>query len=169
MWKNIDGFYYPLRINEDAHIEKQQPNGTWKRISTHVYREQGKQYGKLCVNLRLKDGSYKTRPVKKLMIDAFYGGNKPGVSYGFKNGSFMDCSLTNLYPATKEQILKRSGGHNRRPVSKIDSKGNVVEFYSSVSEAAKKNHLDRRSINRRCSRKTKRSFDDTGCTFRYER
>lgn len=171
MWKPIDGYFWPYRIDEDANVEWLNPkNGKWVRLNPFLIRpNKGLAYGRLCVRLKLSNGKFKNVYVKSLMVDAFFGGKRDGVVYGFKNGSVMDCSVYNLYPTTQDKIGAKSGGGLRNSVEKIDKKGNVLELYASVTEAAEKNFMSRRAVSDRCKNHIQNPFALTGFSFRYEK
>lgn len=169
MWKQIDGYYWPYRINEDGRVEKLYPIGEWREVKACIKRSKGKKYGSLVVHMRTMDGRDVHVQVKRLMIDAFLGGRKPGKVYGLRNNTFADCSLANIYETTQSDIGKRNGGPNRRCVEKIDREGNVIDLYSSITEAAKKNFICRKSVQARCAGRIKGDpFALDGFSYRYE-
>lgn len=172
MWKNIDGYFWPYRIDDEANIEWLNPkNGKWIRLKPVI--EQKKKgngvYGRLAVWMKRKDGRFKRVYVKSLVIDAFFGGKKEGVVYSFKNGFFQDCSIYNLYPTTQTKVNERYGGGLRKSVEKIDKYGNVLDLYASVTEAAEANYVSRTFVINRCRKKVKNPFSLTDFSFRYER
>lgn len=171
-WRPLNGYFWPYRINEDADVEWLNPkNDKWIRLKPVIERKKKGNctYGYLIVWMKRKDGRFKQVNLKSLMIDAFFGGKKKGVVYGFRNGSFQDCSIYNLYPTTQTKINKRYGGGLRKSVEKIDKNGNVLELYSSVTEAAEANFMSRCAVIRRCRNQAKDPFALTGYSFRYER
>ena len=170
-WKPIDGYFWPYRINEEAEIERFDPHyNKWVRITPFLMRDGKKgSYGRMFVNMKLSNGRFKNVYLKNLMIDVFFGGRKEGIVYGFKNGSIMDCSKNNLYPTNQTEIAKRSGGGLRKSIEKIDRFGNVLDLYSSVTEAAEKNFISRKSVTNRCKNRVEDPFALTGFSFRYER
>lgn len=166
-WRLIPGYFYQYRINELGQIEKLLDSGKWYRLKPFIKRDRYHTNGKLQMRMRLENGRYSNISVKNLMIDTFLGGRKPGVVYGLRNGSTTDCSVYNIYPSTLHDVLKRTGGINRRAVEKVDRDGNVLELYASVSEAADKNYIARKSILARCKNRMKDPYIN-GYTFRYE-
>lgn len=172
MWKNIDGYFWPYRIDDEANVEWLNPkNNKWIRLKPVIVRKHkgNCSYGYLIVWMKRKNGRFKKVNLKSLMVDAFFGGKKKGVVYGFRNGSFMDCSVYNLYPTTQTKINERFGGGLRRSVEKIDKAGNVLDLYSSVTEAAEANYVSRTFVTNRCKKHAKNPFALTGFSFRYER
>ena len=168
-WRRIDGYFWPYRINEDAVVERQLDNGSWRRLNPYIVRDKGKTYGRLVIKMKRSDGRYLQQSIKNLMADAFLGGRRPGTVIGMRTPFIMDCSLSNLYITTQSDIGKRNGGPNHRSVEKVDRDGNVVALYSSVREAAKKNYMSRRAVARRCNCTIKGDpFLLDGFNYRYE-
>lgn len=119
--------------------------------------KRNKNVYELVVNLTDKDGNRKRYMVKHLMRDIWMEGVKPGLEVRCKDGDQTNCSLYNLCYTTHKKICqskqKRKG--NRVPIKKLDAKTKeIVDFYSSITEAAKKNYLSERAITLRIQNKT---------------
>ncbi len=169
MWKQIDGYFWPYRINEEGDVQRLTDSGKWTAIQSFLSRSnKSHPYGRLVVNMKKPDGRFQNIFVKTLMVDAFMGGKKPGVCYVLKNGVQSDCSLNNIAIATPTQIGKKHGGALRRSVEKVDRDGNVVELYPSIAEASRKNYISRKSILIRCQNKVQDPYSLDGFTYRYE-
>lgn len=110
-WRSIEGFKYPYRINEDATVECLE-NGEWVKLTPFVQHGGGRA-PRLCVRLVNIEGHLILRPVKRLMIEAFFGGSKEGVSYGLRNSNISDCSLENIYPLSKNELKKRRKAYRK--------------------------------------------------------
>lgn len=166
MWKMIDGYAWPYRINEKAVVEREVHPGYWRPITPF----NSDRLRRLFVHIKRADGRRVNIPVKTLMRDAFMGGERPGMVVSFRNGMYTDCELENLYFTTHTNIGKRLGGAGRKSVEKIDRDGNVIALYASVSEAARKNHMSRKAIQNRLKKRNKWDpFLLDGTTYRYER
>ena len=139
-WKTLDGCRYPYRISDQGEVQKQRSDGTWKTLKPYPYS------GQYRVQLWLTDGTWKRVQVSKLVADAFMGGTPPGMLRIHKNGMKRDNAVENLVfmPRGKAATMHRPG--NSRPVLKLDRAGNVVAFYRSGSEAARKNHISQAAI-----------------------
>lgn len=169
MWKPIDGYFWPYRINEEGEVQRLTDSGEWIPMTPILARStKSHPYGRLVVNLKKADGRFQNTLVKTLMVDAFLGGKKPGICYVLKNGMQTDCSLNNITVATPTQIGKAHGGGLRRSIEKVDQDGNVVELYPSIMEAARKNYISRKSILIRCQNKVQDPYRLDGFTYRYE-
>lgn len=167
MWKMIDGYFWPYRINEEAVIERQLDSGRWKEIKKGINWKTRQVY----VRLKDKNGVRRRVYVKRLMADIFLGGYKKGMVLSNRDGMTSDVSLNNLVWETQHSIGKRYGGGGRRSVEKIDREGNVIDLYRSISEAAKKNFISRKSVYIRCHNKLKMEdpFLLLGFSFRFEK
>ena len=120
--------------------------------------------------MRLSDGRDVNVPVKNLVINAFLGGRKPGDIYMHRNGMTSDCHVNNLFKTTRAELGRICGRGAKKSVEKIDRDGNVVEIYTSVTEAAKRDFINRRSVRLRCINKIKGDpFALTGFSYRYEK
>lgn len=168
MWKQIDGYFWPYRINEEGEVQRLTDSGKWTPIKAFLSRNKSHPHGRLVVNLKKTDGRFQNTLVKKLMVDAFLGGGKPGVCYILKNDMLADCSLNNIAISTPEQVGKKNGGGRRRSIEKVDRDGNVVELYSSITEASRKNYISQKSILIRCQNKIQDPYRLDGFTYRYE-
>lgn len=164
MWKLIDGYYWRYRINEDAEVEREIKPNVWRPIAARL----GNPHRRMMVHMRKKDGRYTTVPVKRLMVNAFLGGYKPGMLLICKNGMQMDCSLGNLKVVTNRQNGHIYGGSIRKSVEKVDQDGNVLALYSSITEAAKANFVSRTVVSRRCNGEIRDPFLLDGTTYRFE-
>ena len=94
--KAIYGYARPYRIHDDSTIEEL-VDGNWVKVETFVKIEKTRYRERLCVQLIGSNGKPLVRSVKKLMIDAFFGGSRRGVTYAFRNANPLDCSLKNLH------------------------------------------------------------------------
>lgn len=170
MWKAIEGFKYPYRINENAVVQRQLPNGEWKTMNP--YRQGRKRNeGRFVVKMVRDTGKYEIQFLVNLMLYAFMGGRRPpGKRLTHKNGMVSDCALKNLVWTTQSEIGKRYGSAGRKVVEKVDTAGNVVAIYSSISEASRKEHVSIEFIRRRCNGKVKIfRFSSDGYTYRFEK
>ena len=104
----------------------------------------------------LWDGKQKTRPVsiKSLMRDIWMDGPKPGMYVKLIDGDPTNCALHNLkYVSIAEGSKNRNLSH-RKPVAKYNTRHEVVCFYSSAVDAAKKNYLTPSGVRNRIRRGT---------------
>lgn len=167
-WKEIPGYKYRYRISREGVIQRQMGDGSWLTLKAGLYH--GSE--RATVQMVHKDGKPRPKGVVMLMADAFMGGRRPGTWIIHRNGLRLDNRLENLEVITPKEGGRRYGTSARRkPVVKIDRRGEVVDNYRSAAEAAKKNHVGRSSVSARCREEVpkEKEFDMLGgFTFRYE-
>lgn len=75
--------------------------------------------------------------------------------------------LSNIGISTREQLGKITGRKNNceRSVVKIDSCGQIVDFYRSVREAGRKNHMAYQTILDRINGKVKSLYAPDGYVY----
>jgi hypothetical protein len=103
------------------------------------------------------DGVRKEVKVARLMALAFYG-PIDGISVAHKNRIKTDDLLHNLVLISKKELGVLTGGDSRRKiVIKKDNDGEVLAYYRSASEAAKKNFMNRQTVTDYCNKTLKRN------------
>ena len=162
-YKILKGTSLTYRISTDGIVERQLKSGKWRQLSPSIH------CGVAIVSLRVPPGVSKSVTVNSLMRDYFMGGPKRGFKVAHKSSSVLDCSLNNLYWATQKQIANKSNFSTRKPVAKIDRNGEVIEVFSSATEAAKKHFMSVSSVTARCRGRIRDPFIGYGYTFKYER
>ena len=162
MWKQIDGYRWPYRINEGGKVQKLD-GGVWVDLKPYLAGR-----NRACVKMRTSDNRKIDVPIVWLMADAFMGGRRPGLCITHKNGSKFNCALWNLEFKSRQECGKLSSGNRRKTVFKIDREGNVVAIYRSAREAAEKEYISQNSISARCLGHVQNPFDLTGYNYQYE-
>lgn len=85
------------------------------------------------------------------------------------NGCQNDNYVQNIRYIKRSDLGKITGAKSRRkPVVKIDSSGEMVEFYSSAREAARKNYMSYQTIIDRCNGKCKTALAPDGFAYAWE-
>lgn len=169
MWKRIDGYFWPYRINDQAEVNRLTDKGKWVKINPISDFSRNPNYPRFIVRMKGADGKFKNVSVKKLMRDAFFPDLPDHIRLAHKNSMVTDCAIENLEPLTHKQCGEKSGGGNRRAIEKVDRDGNVVAIYSTTIEAAKKNYMSRKAIWMRCTKRVKDPYSLDGHTYRYAR
>lgn len=162
-YRPIEGYKTKYRISDLGEVERLTKKGDWVRVSAYMSTRE-----RLMVRLTKHDGKQKREPVTRLMAEAFMGGHDPTKCIVHRNGMKSDCCLTNLVRVPKAESSRIGGRNLRRPVLKLDQTGEVVEVYSSVQEAAKKNYMSRMSITRKCLCQVKDPFATDGYNYQYD-
>lgn len=162
MWKMIEGYRYPYRLNDQGVAQKLQDNGKWKTLRPYPYR------GQMRVHFRRLDGGIDRPSVSGLVADYFMGGTPPGMLRFHKNGMKSDNAIENIVFMTRSQAMKNRRPGNSRPVLKVDKAGNVVEIYSSGSEAARENHISQTYMSKLCCGRVQDPYHIDGYRYVYE-
>ena len=163
-WVDIPG-WDRYQINEKGVVRSAKIRGNAKAPKPLVLKPQP-HLGNDCVRME-KGGKRYHVPIATLMADVFLGGAPDGKVIYHKDGSKHDHDMYNIGFATKQELGKRLGSEaTRKPVAKIDSSGEVIEFYRSAREAARKNYCGCRYVTDRCKKRIKNEFRD-GFSFRW--
>lgn len=161
MWKPIDGYKWPYRINIDGTVQKF-CRGEWVTLTPYLTTTRAR------VKLRTVEDKRVDVPVVWLMADAFMGGRRPGMNIVHKDGCKLNNALWNLVVETKSACGKRTSGNRRRAVMKVAPDGTVVEIFKSGREAARKEYISQSAINQRCLHRVKDPYLLNGYTYEYE-
>lgn len=172
-WRDIPGYDGVYQINFDGDVR------TWRwrkarlskkpRRMVAYLRGRGTKSRRRYVKLTDANGKSREVPVLKIMVNVWLGGGKPGLIPFHKNGDLSDNNANNIGFATKEALGGMTGASaRRRPVVKIDPHGNIVDFYSSAREAARRNHMSYQAVIDRCYSKVKKPYALDGHTYLYD-
>lgn len=143
-WRQINGYQYPYRINEEAQVQKWDGK-QWIDIRARISGNRAVVY------LRTVEGKQYKAALVRLMDDAFWEGRakRDGLHITHRNGVKLDCELRNLVAVKPGQAGRKYHGRpNQKPIIRRDRDGGEM-LYSSVSEAARKNGLSLASLDRR--------------------
>jgi len=94
-------------------------------------------------------GIYTEWVVHTIVADAFMDKPEPGLVLHHKNGFKFDNYAGNLEWITREELGKKTGGKTSKviPVVKLDPKtGEMLNFYNSISAAARDNYIHKETI-----------------------
>lgn len=161
MWKEIKGYKWPYRVNEDGVVQKFYRE-KWVTLNPYIHGERA------MVKMRSLENKKMDVPVVWLMADAFMGGRRPGMNIVHKDGCKLNNCIWNLKFETKRQCGKRSSRARSRPVLKVAPDGTVVEIFRSGREAARREYVSQNAINVRCLHRVKDPYLLTGYTYEYE-
>lgn len=143
MWKGINGYKFPYRINELGEVQWFRW-GRW--IPLKIYLTNRAE-----VRLRGADGRQKRVGVFRILDECFCGGyaRKNGLCVGPKNGVQTECTLRNMEYKTQSEIGKKSMARTmRKTVVRYDRDGEAT-VYGSISEAARENGITTSGLDRR--------------------
>ena len=163
MWKQIDGYRWPYRINEDGQVQKFY-EGKWVALHPYICGARNRAV----VKMRSADNRKIEVPVVWLMADAFMSGRKEGCAIIHKDGSKLNNALWNLKYVPRKKCGLLSCHSRRKSVLKIDREGNVVAIYRSTREAAENEFISQNSVSERCLNHIKEPYKLTGYNYQYE-
>lgn len=163
-WRKIEGFLYDYQINDLGQLRKVNPDGSIVMLKP----QKNKGNGVYSISLRVSKNKRKHVAVKYLMDEAFFDGyaRKHGLSITHKNSIQTDCSVYNLQFITASQLSKRYKNAEKR-VAKVDKRGNVIAFYSSCEEAAKKNFISKTAVYHRVNNLLKNPWKLDGYNYQF--
>lgn len=157
-WYDIPGYNGKYQINYYGKIRRALKHGRYKELHPYVK----------CSNRRLAVKlNCKERDVLSLMRDTFIGQVPKGYVLYHKNGIITDPALYNIGMITRKELGRLTGTWNNCETSvvKINSDGEVVDFYKSVREAGRKNHMSYQTILDRINGKVKSLYAPDGYVY----
>lgn len=166
VWKDIKGYEGKYQVSYEGEIRRIYKNGKTKIITPYIRKSQKSNV--LFVGLT-KDGKKKEIFVHKLVAEAFLRKPKKGEVIYHVNGLKQDNYSTNLKYIDRKKLGKMTGAQSRRKgVVKINSNGEMVDFYSSARQAARKNFMSYQTLIDRCNRKVKSALAPDGFAYAWE-
>ena len=157
-WYDIPGYDGKYQINYFAKVRQVYKNGKFKILSGYVKSSNGRHVVKL---------NGKERVIMGLMRDTFIGEIPKGYVLYHKNGIITDDILSNIGMATRKKLGKLTGTRNNSSfaIVKINSDGEIVDFYKSAREAGRKNFMSYQTINDRVNGKVKSLYAPDGFVY----
>ena len=104
-WRQINGYQYPYRINEEAQVQKWDGK-QWIDIRARISGNRAVVY------LRTVEGKQYKAALVRLMDDAFWEGRakRDGLHITHRNGVKLDCELRNLVAVKPGQAGRKYHG-----------------------------------------------------------
>lgn len=160
MWKEIGGYKYPYRINQDGIVQVKH-DGKWRTLEQNC-----RHYGRAEVYLRQTNGLYRAVGVFRLLDKCFNDGyaEKNGLCVVPHDGDKGNTELNNIAYRTRLDMSRGSLG-NRKPVVRYDQNGNSTA-YKSCRDAAKASGIKPTTFSARLKNGTQ---DPRGYRFEVER
>jgi hypothetical protein len=141
-WTSISGTS-KYEISNYGNFRRILKTGKAKQIKPYIVKNKW-----LAVKVEYKN-KYKEFFVHKLMAEVFLEQGELGQVVWHKNGLIRDNYAGNLEWITREELGKRTGVKTSRTIAviQIDPKTNeVINFYKSISAAARDNYIHKETI-----------------------
>lgn len=165
-WKDVPGYDGKYQVDMDGNCRRVFPSG--KTRPMHPFKKKTSNNGRYVVTLT-KDKKKKDWTFAQIMALTFLGPAPKGCVAYHKNGCQKDNYIQNIAYISREELGKLTGARShRRTVVKINSVGEIVEFYSSAREAGRKNFMSYQTIIDRCNGKCKSAFAPDGFAYAWE-
>lgn len=166
IWKQIDGYNGKYMISNCGNVKRIYKSGKSRLLNPYIKKtSNNKRY---VVHLAI-DGKTKEVQIISLVASHFIGKKPDGYIPIHINGVQSDNFVNNIkYVTLKENGLLTGRNSRRRPVVKIDSNGEFVEFYSSARECARNNYMSYQTVIDRCNGKVKSVFAPDGFAYAWD-
>lgn len=166
-WKTISGYGGVYQVNYEGLIRRTYKNGNVK-IMTPYTKQRARGSKRLHVKLT-HNGKSSEVMVHQIVAVAYLGKCPVGYVPYHRNGLITDNFASNIEYISRKELGKLTGPRSRRKgVAKIDSSGEIVEFYPSARECARKNFMSHQTIMGRCNGKCKKAFAPDGYEYAWE-
>ncbi len=174
-WRDIPGYGGAYQVNFEGQIRTWRWRGEhWLKeprlLTQYVRKPRGKSRRSGRRYVKLTDAGGKSREVAaiRIMADVWLGGCPPGKVAYHKNGVLTDHHYNNIGFATPQKLGQMTGAKSgRKPVAKVDERGEIVEYYPSARTAAKANHMSYQTVLDRCNGKVKKPYALDGHTYQF--
>lgn len=163
-WKDIPGYGGKYQADREGRIRRQYRSGK-TRLMTPYQKKKMNGSKRYLVKLT-KEGRTREEIVLHLVARTFLGPVPEGCVPFHRNGCQADNYVNNIAYVDKKELGKKTGGMaRRRPVVKINNRGEIIAAYSSAREAAKKNFMSYQTVIDRCNGRRKNIFAPDGYIY----
>ena len=142
----------------------------YRRFNKHFRKVEGtrKSNGRIrTLYIKNAKNESKTEIKARLIYKTFIGEIPEGYIVGYRNGYRNDTSVDNLFLTTFKELNKKS--NRRKAVVKICPRtGDILDAYSSVTEAAKRNRMKLSTLQYYPSKKRKSHLAPDGYIYKYD-
>lgn len=165
IWKDIKGYDGKYQVSFEGKVRRMYRYAEPRILQPYIKKNAREIY---FVGLT-KEGKKKEIAVHLLVAQAFLAEPREGEVIYHKNGLIRDNWASNLEYICRKKLGQMTGAQSRRKgVVKIDSNGEMVDFYPSARQAAKENHMSYQTAIDRCNRKVKSPFAPDGYAYAWE-
>lgn len=160
-WYDIPGYEGLYQINWWGNVRTMSKNKKYK-----IMKPQLRADGKHVIRL-YKDGKYKEWTIMRLMRITFIGELPAGYVTYHKDGIKNNEELSNIGIISRSELTRKINAKSKRStkVVKITSDGEIVDYYKSIRNAAKKNNMSYGTIAYYVSKKAQCLYAPDGCAY----
>ena len=165
-WTNIQGYDGKYQVDREGNVRRIYPSGKTRLLKPYHKKMKGSQ--RLVVKLTI-DGKSKEVILMQIVAKTFLGPAPEGHVPYHRNGCQSDNYVNNIAYISRKELGKKTGARSRKKsVAKINSNGEIVDFYSSARKCAKQNYMSYQTIIDRCNNKCKSVFAPDGFAYAWE-
>ena len=171
MWQEVKGYDGKYQASFEGQIRR-----IYKTASPRILQPYKKKTGNknaarrwLFVKLTDKNGKTKECAVHRIIAEVFWGSCPDGCVVRHKNELLTDNCAANLEYISRRELGRLTGASARRkPVVKINKKGEIIGNYSSARACGRKNFMSYQTIIDRCNGKTWTIFAPDGYAYSWD-
>ena len=165
-WTNIQGYNGKYQVDREGNVRRVYESGKTRLMTPYHKKMSGSQ--RVVVKLTL-DGKSREVILMQIVAKTFLGPVPNGCVAYHKNGCQYDNYVNNIAYISRKELGKKTGASSKKKsVAKINSDGEIVDFYSSARECARQNYMSYQTIIDRCNGKCKSAFAPDGFAYAWE-
>ncbi len=166
IWKDIPGYDGKYQASKEGQVRRVFASGKTRLMTPYHKKMSGSQ--RLVIKLT-KNGKSKEEILMRMIALTFLGEAPDGFVPYHKNGCQSENHVNNIAYISRKELGEKTGGQSkRRPVVKINAKGNVMDVYTSARAAAKANFMSYQTVIDRCNGKCKSAFAPDGYAYAWD-
>ena len=164
VWKDIPGFEGKYQVNTEGSVARMLPSGKRRLLKASRRSSKDKKY---YVYLYL-NGKRHQISLLHIVSRTFLGPAPKGYVAYYKNECASESHINNIGYMSRKEYNRKIGKKGKRSVCKIDKYGEIVDYYPSISEAAKQNNYSCSGISERVRGRKKGIFASDGYAYCYD-
>lgn len=165
-WKDIEGYDGKYQVDREGRVRRVYKSGKTRLLKAYCKKTSSNQ--RLIVKLTI-NGKSKEVTLIQIVARTFFGEAPKGYVPYHRNGCQSDNYVNNIAYISRKELGRKTGPQSRKKsVAKIDSNGEIVDFYSSARECARQNYMSKQTITDRCNGKCKSAFAPDGYAYAWE-
>ena len=164
VWRDIPGFDGKYQVNTEGGVARVLPSGKRRLLKASRRSKRDKKY---YVYLYLNRKRHQMS-LLHIVSRTFLGPPPKGYIAYYKNGCYTESHLNNIGYVSRKDYNRKIAKKGKRSVCKIDKYGEIVGYYSSITEAAKENNYSNSGMSEIVNGYRKRIFASDGYAYCYD-